>query len=272
MISQFVYPMNQFGNLGKIHSKFDRSFNILINNQLIHIGSYEQYISSFGIYIDFEIYNKLQTHIQIDNVVKMNKKEFTVYSNKGIYKVDLSDSEIISLRVNSVKWDRKTIQNLTNILNEKNFDKLVGLPQTEETQKVFKDLMFKRTEEIDWQSTIKYLIGRGKGLTPSGDDILVAYLYVMKMFDSNRAESLSTALLDQNLSTTDVSNAYLKACIAGYVSSPNYSFYQAIKDKKSSNILQQKIENIMYIGHTSGKDMTFGIKLGINYINNQLIN
>ena len=39
----------------------------------------------------------------------------------------------------------------------------------------------------EWQEVTNYLIGRGKGLTPSGDDILVAYQTILFILADERA-------------------------------------------------------------------------------------
>ena len=49
----------------------------------------------------------------------------------------------------------------------------------------------------EWQEVTNYLIGRGKGLTPSGDDILVAYQTILFILADERAAALAATLRQQ---------------------------------------------------------------------------
>ena len=49
----------------------------------------------------------------------------------------------------------------------------------------------------EWQEVTNYLIGRGKGLTPSGDDILVAYQTIRSYFADERAAALAATFRQQ---------------------------------------------------------------------------
>jgi hypothetical protein len=40
--------------MGKIHSVFERSFNVQVNNQLININNYRSYLAAFGMYLPEE--------------------------------------------------------------------------------------------------------------------------------------------------------------------------------------------------------------------------
>ena len=107
-----------------------------------------------------------------------------------------------------------------------------------------------RHPEPDWQQVTAYLIGRGKGLTPSGDDLLVAYQAMFYAFDQP-AEKLATALAVP-LSTTDVSKAYISASIKGYVNSLIYRLLTDLKKPRSAADRKRCKgchENRPFIGH-----------------------
>lgn len=269
IISKLINPMNQFGRMGKIHSVFTQSFMIKVNNQLIHFGNYRQYISSFGTYIERQQYDSLKPYLKVGNIVRVTTDTFTIYSNAGVKTIETEFKEL-DLKVYPLPFNDKLIVDLTNLLETKIENMHTGLSLDEAFDSIQKNLMTKKLNELDWNRVIKFLIGRGKGLTPSGDDLIIGYLFVMKMLSPERAETLSQALINYPLSTTDVSKAYLLSCVKGHVSSPLHEFYKAIQEEADIDKLSKHITKIMRIGHTSGRDMTLGIKIGMDYIFNVL--
>lgn len=267
LTSQLIHPINQFGKLGKIHSVFGQSFNINIQNQLIHIGSYRKYISSFGSFMEREQYESLKPYLQIGNVVRVTDNSISIYSRVGVGRVDISD-EVTDLKVHSIAPNKELIEKLNDAMNDTTDRLQIGLPMDDEFDHIYNLLTTQQLDEVGWDLVVKYMIGRGKGLTPSGDDMMLAYLFVMTLFNPERATRLSLALTKQPLSTTDVSKEYILSCVKGYVSSPVHSLYILLKENATQKQLEESIVNIMNIGHTSGRDMVFGIKMGINYILN----
>ena len=92
------------------------------------------------------------------------------------------------------------------------------------------------------------MTGRGKGLTPAGDDILLGYALIEYLHKK------SIKLIYGNY-TTDISKQYFDAFNRGYVN--EYMFDLFSKD------VEEAVLNITKIGHTSGYDLLFGIFLGI---------
>lgn len=266
LISKLINPIEQFGRLGKIHSVFDGSFLIQIKNQLIHIGCYQQYVASFGTYIERSLYGALLPYLKVGNVVTVTDETFSVYSRLGVKTIALDFTEL-DLEVHPVPMDDQLIEDLHQLITEQTQNMRVGLQLDNTFSRIQEDLMTANLSEQAWQRVVTYLVGRGKGLTPSGDDFLVGYLLVMKLFNTQRAQALSQALTQTPLSTTDVSKAYLLSCVKGYVSSPLHELYQAVQREA---VTSKNINRVMRIGHTSGRDMTFGIKVGVDYIFNSL--
>ena len=114
------------------------------------------------------------------------------------------------------------------------------------------------------EQIVTWLLGRGKGLTPSGDDILCGYIFVLLLVD--KANTYLSSLVKQiknNLKlTTDVSKAYLICATQGYVNSKVYQLYKSFKNHNFKDI-DSELNSILEIGHTSGRDLSYGIKLGI---------
>ena len=110
----------------------------------------------------------------------------------------------------------------------------------------------KQADDKTVESSLRYLIGRGQGLTPSGDDILTGMLFVhfMKPFIFDGNLKIIQELIQEQL-TTIVATAFLDS---------------ALKKLFSSKILvlQQQptvyhMNQLLEVGSSSGKDTLYGI-------------
>lgn len=273
--SEFILPLNKFGRMGTINNIFDGSFNIKIKDQLIHVGAYRGYVSGFGSYIDRSDYLNILTYVDIGNRVRVTESSLTFYSGRGIETFDYQVLPI-DLKVRTVPEHAWLVGQIQLAYDEAVRDGLrIGLrTEAPAFREVSEIIRRQRVTEAQWNQVIKYMVGRGRGLTPSGDDMLVGYLTVLLMFAPARAQMLSNLLHVRKLSTTDVSLAYLLASSQGYVSSPLHEFYQVVEKVSLGQLLGEEahkalvkaIQRVMRIGHTSGKDMTYGIGLGLAYV------
>ncbi|EGT2099615.1 DUF2877 domain-containing protein, partial [Listeria monocytogenes] len=50
VISDYIFPIHQYGKMGTIHSVFERSFNLKVQDQLINVANFHNYLSSFGMF------------------------------------------------------------------------------------------------------------------------------------------------------------------------------------------------------------------------------
>src|SRR5699024_9730568 len=103
-------------------------------------------------------------------------------------------------------------------------------------------------------------IGRGIGLTPSGDDMLMG---IMMAYQSFWPEGRWVNTLAKQLEvsrTTDVSTAYYRTLAEGYTSSYFVEFMQDLKGQDLKK-WRERIRRISQYGHTSGWDTLYGIYL-----------
>jgi len=261
-VSDYVVPLNRFGKIGKIHSIFDRSFNIEVEAQLISIASYQEYLSSYGIYVPEQLFRELQSFIQLGNVVNLSNSDLLIYSDAGTKKLDLKKAELVSLHISPIPLQKDTIHRLIDEIEKKNIQDFIGLDLGETEERVFSQMKEGVSSE-EWKEITAYLVGRGKGLTPSGDDVLLAYLFVMKLFKPELTIEFSKVLTQKNLSTTTISKNYIEALLCDTVSLPIYRLFNAIKNNETDERLAAAVDQLLLIGHTSGKDMCFGLLLGL---------
>ena len=104
------------------------------------------------------------------------------------------------------------------------------------------------------------LLGLGKGLTPSADDWLLAFLYTLdRISKRSETESLRHALRNYVLSCThSISASYLMSAV-------NQEYFERLED-----VLQYAdrphMKALLEIGSSSGADMLTGICFALEYV------
>ena len=68
-----------------------------------------------------------------------------------------------------------------------------------------------------------------------------------------------------NLSTTDVSKGYIASSAKGYVNSLLYQLLLDLENHRDNRV-DENIDRIIQIGHSSGKDMSFGMLLALQSV------
>ncbi|MGK0552417.1 DUF2877 domain-containing protein [Enterococcus faecalis] len=267
IISDYLVPLQQYGKTGIVHSVFDRSFNLKIQDQLIHISNFSNYLSSFGIFLPNEVFQSLKSFVQQGNIVKLTAEQLTIYSKWGVQTVVIVPRQIVSLKITDFHLKSSQLRLLREHLSAQKLTGKIGLPVDQRAMFIFEQLQQASAAwtQSQWQEIVNYLIGRGQGLTPSGDDILVAYQTILSAVGDERGAALNAALATAKWSTTDISRAYIESSAQGYGNSLIYQLLADLAaDKKTT--LDKNVENILKIGHSSGVDLSFGMLLALQTI------
>ncbi len=94
----------------------------------------------------------------------------------------------------------------------------------------------------------KTIIGRGIGLTPTGDDVLMGTIFALHVLGWER--DMMQIIGEQAAgSTTSLSAAFLRAAVAGEATEP---WHNLLAGKANA------LENLLAVGATSGKDAWIG--------------
>jgi hypothetical protein len=115
-------------------------------------------------------------------------------------------------------------------------------------------------------ASVEYLLGRGIGLTPSGDDMLCGFGLARTIAGSGkRLREALRARLEQT-QTTAVSRCYIEAMLAGYCNENYVELIRAVC-KGSWGRVAALVRSISSVGHTSGYDslLGFGRGLGVSF-------
>jgi hypothetical protein len=120
----------------------------------------------------------------------------------------------------------------------------------------------------DAMTAIGSVIGRGPGLTPSGDDFLVGYLAGLWCGTESSPPrvrfltALGSELFQAARRTNDISCAYLRSAAEGHVSEPLATLAQQLYRADNLVLLRTAAQAALHIGHTSGTDGVLGLLLG----------
>ena len=115
-------------------------------------------------------------------------------------------------------------------------------------------------EITDKQQSLTYLVGRGRGLTPSGDDFLLGWLLVQQLKQDNRENNELIMQKAQSPDyTTDVSRHYLRQAATGCYSQALLNLAKALLETTNEQVMAHRIADIIAHGHSSGADTLAGI-------------
>ncbi len=249
----------------KIHSVYENTVNLIVNNQILALQTHNTVISPISLITDANSFNiNLNSKIYINNSCifidnfcfdyskteiidsKMHKNTFNISCDmliQAIYKADFSGFNAIFSSNTDIKENfliitaaKTKIDTCTNELINKNYENAVN--------------------------SLSSLIGLGIGLTPSGDDFLCGVLAGC-IFDNLEKHSFVKLLKKQiqnNLqNTNDISRAFLSCSLNDNFSTPvlNLPYFKSP---------DEVYDNFKKIGHSSGIDTLCGIYYSLNTI------
>ncbi|WP_110955975.1 DUF2877 domain-containing protein [Anaerosinus massiliensis] len=257
--------------VGKVHSKFNQGLNLQFEDRLIYIGRSGTPLSAFGFNIEEEKLLHILKTVKIDDMVIRKEDHFIFYSFAEIIKISSEEAEEIDLKIPQIKCKAEKISDtaLYKYLTNIQFEQSIGIELNEKTKKYV--VLLSTSDKADLNlnlDIIRFFTGRGKGLTPSGDDILLGFTLCIHLFGDFPQWKQMLAFAVTNESTTMISVAYLNALLQGYVSE---SCIQLVKllDHGETEQIQKKVEQVKSFGHTSGSDTLFGFLLGLNFLIHQ---
>ena len=266
IISKYLSPAIHGYKVGAVHSVFKTSFNLSVGHFLMHFNSTEKPLSAFGVNIPPDILKELLSFIKAGDMVRIKDNILTIYAGGSrlvsvkfqqfIYKDFILKEHFDNI---PILWESPLI----TAINLIDFEKNMGLPYGKtEIEWIGKLKDNKNRCNSDWiEEFVKYFIGRGKGLTPSGDDFIIGFIMMLYIFRKEEFLHWRLVLQEQlkRIKTTDVSYYYYQAMFEGYTSQQFYEFSQNLFYDVDSYKVQNIINNILSYGSSSGYDTLFGI-------------
>lgn len=256
-----------------IHSIFNSSLNLVINEEIINVNYNFDILPPMGITISEDDFYLLKDNIVKKNTIKYNEKSNVIESNnikiylvgaREYYSCDLAKKNTI-INGENIKEIIKTldINNLQCGFNMSSIDFILNMLEKNESI-VSKSLnILKRFFVDESNKGFEYFIGRGKGLTPSGDDFLVGIISIMwayeESFDKKNREIYNYLIENKGKLTTDISQSYLQNALKGKFSK---AVINLVNNLDSDCLDSNKLDKVIKFGNTSGIDLLLGIIFG----------
>lgn len=286
--SSHVFSVMDGCQLGKVHSVFNNSFNLIFGERLVHIGASENGLSPFGLAITGQAAPMLTAAVRNAKTAQwLPESGEIVIGDSAI--VATADVELHDMALEEDEEPNRQrlvlrAESCVEHLNKNGFRG--GLIETEQEQKSLLDyLLHDRPAQTDFESRAAelvllgkgehmrlpeeiydYWIGRGPGLTPSGDDMmtgLLASLEVQGILSLDLRASLKEYLERQGLKrTTPVACEYLLYALRGFFHASIQRLCMAFSSG-DANQFQEALIEMEKIGHTSGIDTIIGMLIGI---------
>lgn len=263
--SNYLFTHPQKIHSGVIHSIFEHSFNIKFQEVLLHIGDNQHSLSCLGVQIPHHLLNDILIDIEIADLVIWKDNLISIYTRENIYQIDLKSMELVDLKMIHPPYDHLNKSLFYQQMLNEDFSKKIGIHSDEAFQDYISLLIcfYDKEHSDELKKAVNYLIGRGKGLTPSGDDILIGFLSCLKFLQ--RDEYVSTILNEVLDKTTAISQAYIKSLIHGYVNE-DFKYFLSLHQSEDLNSIVKAKETVEKMGHTSGYDTLYGFQLGLSQI------
>ncbi|MBD7907666.1 DUF2877 domain-containing protein [Sporosarcina gallistercoris] len=268
----------------QIHSMFQNGLNIKSANRLFFIGTVKNGRLPFGIHLTPEQLQQLLNGITEDSSVSWEPNERTlsfgetgpVVSIVGADPFDwrilrapitseliadnltmlvailLEEPRVTGLDIDIESWLTRQLQgHPANSLTEQHLFALLDVMESSNTN--------------DIEQHLRFLIGRGQGLTPSGDDHLVGLLAIHEAAGilSNPFVETLRRLIEKERLTTDIGREYLLYALDGQFSSTVVQSASELTRKTDIYMLKPLLSELLDMGHSSGIDTVFGMLLGL---------
>ena len=271
---------------GTVHSIFQNGMNIRMGDRIIFIGTMKNGRLPFGIHLQNNVVHELLQFIHSPSsaiwIEKTNELFFedanvlitlesgVPYSNKikeQEIDVELSTSHLKTIIVTLVENGENTgldvdiEQFILDYLSEEKKD-----PESPTVQKIYDLLDAVFSEDAnEIEKIIRYFLGRGKGLTPSGDDHFVGLLAIHKIYQAFSTTFLKTLqkIIEQESITTDIGREYLLYALKGEFSSSIVNILIHLQEKGHQLEIKKHLQQLMTMGHSSGVDTAFGLVIGL---------
>ncbi|REB08053.1 DUF2877 domain-containing protein [Sporosarcina sp. BI001-red] len=268
----------------QIHSIFQNGLNIRSGNCLFFVGTVKNGRLPFGIHLTSEQLRQLLNGINENSSVSWEPKERCLAFGETGPIVSIVGADPFDWRISSELVTNELLSDnlamFASILLEE--PRVTGLDIDVEswltrhlegsspsglTEQRFTSLLdvLDSSNTIDIEQQLRFVIGRGQGLTPSGDDHLVGLLAIHEATGILSTAFLETLkrLIEKESLTTDIGREYLLYALEGQFSSTVVQAASELTRKTDIYMLKTLLSELLDMGHSSGIDTVFGMLLGL---------
>ncbi|WP_412518422.1 DUF2877 domain-containing protein [Staphylococcus simulans] len=232
----------------KVHSCFNKGFNVVDkDDNLIFIGTTENGMFPFGVVVDVFTRDRLLQSIQVGQTLKVHPRALAFDRNLQL-----------NINVDSFKasqnFEAVYLNQLKESIQSFDFSEYAdGDFNLNQMHRIYDALS---NPHGDAKTELRYLIGRGQGLTPSGDDMLVGMLFVhyIRPFIADEQMPVIEQMVEAPL-TTLVSQTFLKYAV-------NHIFSSKLTDLME-DASKSTLDKLLQVGSSSGKDTLYGMSIAL---------
>lgn len=248
---------------GYVHSVFATSFNVALDGFLFHVGDSRHPLSCCGANVAPDRLAAMLARCRPGDRAIVKRRALRVYDVAGTWELDLGALEEQSLSIAS-PVARGRLAALEGAVAALGVEGLIGLARDARLSKVVRALERPDPTEDDLRRAVGFLLGRGPGLTPSGDDVLVGYGVARWLCGG--AEAFARVVREAPLwRTTDVSASYLEAVARGFANQGYCELAQTAASGDEGRF-PALLADLQRVGHTSGNDGLFGFLVGLRSV------
>jgi len=277
---------------GEVHSVFERTFNILLGEELVGVARRDvarspinlitdiqpnESMSSLG--IDKGMQVKVDDCLLINEVLEISLKDVTIWRPRN--RVDghpnfehVKKNLKILEKFVAKNCRREGLGQLLSHIDEIAIGKISSTSNFNEIAKtvlpslmnLFKAIRYESIDEI--KKISRNLIGLGPGLSPSADDVLMGLMIALWWStnslggDIGRVKKVNEAIISHANKTTLLSQQLLRHAARGETNEAVEILLDGIFMGESEDI-GVSAQRVLKIGETSGTDMMAGILLGL---------
>lgn len=286
--SYSINVMKVLGNserVGQVHSIFRKSLNLSFENRLINLSEGGSAKPPFGVQLENWVISYIINNVSENETVLWDSENKEIIFTSMNLKIKFNESYYYSQMVPAEVNYFKFLDNLSVLIEfvigtklENGFDKNIvdTVRFIFENNEASEDDFYKQLRSLENSlldkklcfHALNYWVGRGRGLTPSGDDFLVGILSMLSItgIKGNSIEEIKEYLLKEgHKRTTEIGFEYLWYASQGKFSMNIISLCRAMMgdDKKELN---KALWDLSLSGHTSGADTILGIILASKLI------
>lgn len=248
---------------GCVHSTFHTSFNVSVGGFLVHVGTVQSPLSCLGFNIAPGRMEELLPFIRPGDRAVFRAGTLRIYDRQNVSVIPYGGLKVADLQAGpSASLPGPALH---QALLRMGLPGRIGLAYDSALCRALEILREHGGDRDALREAVSFLLGRGRGLTPSGDDILMGY--GAGLWAWGESEPLCCALRGTlRRQTTDISAAYLNAILDGYVNEDYKALFSAVRAGREEEY-DRLLEQISCHGHTSGCDGLLGLLTAIEMLN-----
>lgn len=249
----------------KVHTSFEKVVNLFNEDSFITIATSDKPFGPFNIIVD-NFNSDIIDYVDVTNS-NINIKGFSLNIDNeklwsSVYLFQEINFTVLLLKINTIINTLKNLLNVNSLLfvqnnfqtNLKGFEKELYISLKKGINTLF---------EEGSEKGIPIIKGKGKGLTPAGDDFITGYLYALFVWEQIKninTSELRKKVFEISRSSNIIVDYQLKAAENGWFNSTFFPILDFLFKNEKTEI-QEAVNPLLACGSTSGEDILSGFLL-----------